>query len=129
LLTGRGPASFAPSSSLIFRYFNAAGAHPAAGPGEVHDPESHLTPRAIAAALQPERAGDGAILTINGDDYATEDGTCVRDYVDVLDRVEAHVVGRAGDPARFVADVGWQPRRGLGDIIASAEFHRLHGAV
>lgn len=92
-LTAIGPAAFAPASSLIFRYFNAAGAHPAAGLGEVHDPESHLIPRAIAAALSASRAGNGAVLTINGDDYPTEDGTCARDYVHVLDLAEAHVAG------------------------------------
>jgi UDP-glucose 4-epimerase len=92
-VTGLGPAAFAPPSSLIFRYFNAAGAHPAAGLGEVHDPESHLIPRAIAAAQQSARSGDGAVLAINGDDYPTEDGTCVRDYVHVLDLADAHVAG------------------------------------
>jgi UDP-glucose 4-epimerase len=78
-------------SSLALRYFNAAGAHPSAGLGEVHEPETHLIPRALAAALAPPPAATG--LTINSDDYPTADGTCVRDYVHVRDLAEAHVAG------------------------------------
>jgi UDP-glucose 4-epimerase len=78
-------------TSLALRYFNASGAHPAADLGEVHDPETHLVPRALAAALAPSRSG--AALTVNGDDYPTPDGTCVRDYVHVLDLADAHVAG------------------------------------
>lgn len=92
-LTDMGAAGFAPPSSLIFRYFNAAGAHPAAGLGEVHEPESHLIPRAVAAALDATQGRSGGHLTINGDDYPTPDGTCVRDYVHVLDLADAHIAG------------------------------------
>ncbi len=87
------PAPHAPASSLVMRYFNAAGADPAAGLGEVHEPETHLIPNALCAVLRASRGGDGAVLTVNGDDYPTEDGTCVRDYVHVLDLAEAHVAG------------------------------------
>ena len=68
------------------RYFNAAGADPAGRLGEDHRPETHLIPLAIDAALgrRPE-------LTIFGDDYATADGTGVRDYVHVSDLADAHV--------------------------------------
>jgi UDP-glucose 4-epimerase len=89
-LAGGGP--FPGLTSLALRYFNASGAHPAAELGEVHDPETHLIPRALAAALAPrDRARAEAALTINGDDYCTPDGTCVRDYVHVLDLADAHV--------------------------------------
>jgi UDP-glucose 4-epimerase len=69
------------------RYFNAAGAHPDGGIGERHDPETHLIPLALRAA-----GGRIARLTVNGTDYPTPDGTCVRDYVHVCDIVEAHVL-------------------------------------
>jgi UDP-glucose-4-epimerase GalE len=67
------------------RYFNAAGADPDGELGESHDPETHLIPLAIAAAL-----GRSAELTIHGSDYPTPDGTPVRDYIHVADLAEAH---------------------------------------
>jgi UDP-glucose-4-epimerase GalE len=75
-----------PLRVIALRYFNAAGAHPDGSLGEHHDPEPHLIPLAIDAALG-RRPG----LTIFGDDYETPDGTCVRDYVHVLDLARAHV--------------------------------------
>lgn len=69
------------------RYFNAAGADESAEIGELHDPETHLIPLALAAA-----AGTGPALEIFGTDYPTEDGTCVRDYIHVNDLAEAHVL-------------------------------------
>jgi len=74
--------------SIALRYFNAAGADPEAGLGEDHDPETHLIPLAIGAAL-----GARPPLTVHGDDYPTPDGTCIRDYVHVCDLAEAHVLG------------------------------------
>lgn len=68
------------------RYFNAAGAHPDGSLRERHDPETHLVPLAIDAAL-----GHRPQLVVHGDDYATRDGTCVRDYVHVMDLAEAHL--------------------------------------
>jgi UDP-glucose 4-epimerase len=68
------------------RYFNAAGAEPDGSHGEHHEPEEHLIPRAIAAAL-----GAGPPLQIYGADWATPDGTCVRDCVHVLDLAAAHL--------------------------------------
>ena len=71
--------------SMSLRYFNAAGADPDGLLGEDHDPEEHLIPLAIAAAM------GGAPLTIFGGDYDTPDGTCVRDYVHVADLATAHL--------------------------------------
>ena len=74
-------------TSVALRYFNAAGADPEGEIGERHDPETHLIPLAIMAAL-----GTGAPLTIHGDDWPTPDGTCIRDYVHVTDLASAHVL-------------------------------------
>jgi len=73
--------------SAVLRYFNAAGADPAGRLGEHHDPESHLIPLAIDAAL-----GRRPPLTVFGTDYDTPDGTCIRDYVHVTDLADAHVL-------------------------------------
>jgi UDP-glucose 4-epimerase len=67
------------------RYFNASGADIAAGLDEQHDPETHLIPLVLDAAL-----GRRPHVTVFGDDYDTPDGTCIRDYVHVLDLCEAH---------------------------------------
>ena len=71
------------------RYFNAAGADPDGEVGEVHDPETHLIPLAIEAAV-----GTGE-LSIFGTDYPTPDGTAIRDYIHVVDLAEAHVLSLA----------------------------------
>jgi UDP-arabinose 4-epimerase len=70
----------------ILRYFNAAGADLEGGLGEMHDPETHLIPRVIAAAL-----GSLSTIDVYGTDYNTPDGTAVRDYIHVMDLAEAHV--------------------------------------
>jgi UDP-arabinose 4-epimerase len=72
--------------SVALRYFNAAGADPAGEIGEEHDPETHLIPLAIQAAL-----GMRPQLDIYGIDYPTPDGTAVRDYIHVTDLAGAHV--------------------------------------
>lgn len=68
------------------RYFNAAGASPEGEIGEEHDPETHLIPNALKAA-----AGLGGRMKLFGDDYDTRDGTCIRDYVHVMDLADAHL--------------------------------------
>lgn len=74
--------------SVIFRYFNVAGADPEAEVGEFHRPETHLVPLMLDAI-----EGKRAALTVFGTDYDTPDGTCIRDYVHVCDLVDAHVLG------------------------------------
>lgn len=76
------------------RYFNAAGADPAGRIGEDHRPETHLIPLVIDAALRRR-----PVLDVYGSDYATDDGTCIRDYVHVSDLARMHL--RALDRLRF----------------------------
>ncbi|RIV19177.1 UDP-glucose 4-epimerase GalE [Alicyclobacillaceae bacterium I2511] len=71
--------------SISLRYFNAAGAHPDLQIGEDHHPETHLIPILLQTALG-QRPG----VTVFGDDYPTDDGTCIRDYVHVMDLAAAH---------------------------------------
>lgn len=71
---------------VALRYFNAAGAHASGKIGEDHRPESHLVPLVLQAAL-----GQRPHISVFGDDYPTEDGSCVRDYVHVSDLADAHV--------------------------------------
>jgi len=75
-------------NSVIFRYFNVAGADPEGDVGEFHQPETHLIPLMLDAI-----SGKRDALTVFGTDYDTPDGTCIRDYVHVMDLVEAHVLG------------------------------------
>ncbi len=72
--------------SVRLRYFNAAGADENGGIGELHDPETHLIPLALAACTRY-----GHEIQIHGSDYPTMDGTCVRDYIHVTDLADAHV--------------------------------------
>lgn len=71
----------------ILRYFNAAGAHPKVKLGERHNPETHLIPLAIYAALSQQHT-----LKIYGKDYPTPDGTCIRDYIHICDICDAHLL-------------------------------------
>jgi len=73
--------------SVALRYFNAAGAAPDAALGERHNPETHLIPLALRAAK-----GELSGLTVFGTDYDTPDGTCIRDYIHVVDLCDAHVL-------------------------------------
>jgi UDP-glucose 4-epimerase len=71
--------------SVCLRYFNAAGAHPDGLLGERHEPETHLIPLVLQAA-----SGRRPNITVFGRDYDTPDGTCIRDYIHILDLAEAH---------------------------------------
>lgn len=73
--------------SICLRYFNAAGADPKTRIGERHDPETHLIPLVLQAA-----SGRREAIKIFGNDYETEDGTCVRDYIHIVDLCAAHLL-------------------------------------
>lgn len=72
---------------VSLRYFNAAGAEPRARIGERHNPETHLIPLILKTAK-----GERQSIGINGTDYATPDGTCIRDYVHIMDLADAHIL-------------------------------------
>ena len=74
-------------NAICLRYFNAAGAHESCEIGEDHDPETHLIPNILKSITSTD-----AVLKIFGDDYPSEDGTCVRDYVHVTDLAQAHLL-------------------------------------
>jgi UDP-glucose 4-epimerase len=93
--------------SVCLRYFNAAGAHPNGRIGERHDPETHLIPLLLQAA-----AGRRESVAVYGRDYDTPDGTCIRDYVHVMDLCEAHLLAL----------------RWLGDGSASSAFNLGNGS-
>lgn len=99
----------------ILRYFNAAGAHPEGLLGENHEPETHLIPLLLQVA-----AGVQDIIMINGDDYQTTDGTCIRDYVHVLDICEAHMLAlrwlSQSQPA-LICNVGTGMGHSVSDVI------------
>jgi UDP-glucose 4-epimerase/UDP-arabinose 4-epimerase len=104
---------------LALRYFNAAGADPSATIGEAHDPETHLIPLAIEAAL-----GAGPPLTVFGLDFDTPDGACLRDYIHVSDLARAHVAAlTAPTPAgTFEAmNVGTGQGRSVLEVIAAVD--------
>jgi UDP-glucose-4-epimerase GalE len=112
--------------SIALRYFNACGAHPDGGIGEAHDPETHLIPLALAAV-----AGDRPALKLFGTDYPTRDGTCVRDYIHVVDLARAHVVavealmqGHGGGAYNCGTGVGTTNREVL-DAVAEVAGRRV----
>lgn len=90
LMAERMMKDFSHSHAIHFvalRYFNAAGADPDGEVGEVHEPETHLIPLVLQAAL-----GQRPYIAIFGNDYDTPDGTCIRDYIHVADLAGAHVL-------------------------------------
>jgi len=104
---------------IALRYFNAAGADPDGELGENHDPETHLIPLVLRAAL-----GRGQPLQVYGTDYPTPDGTAVRDYIHVTDLADAHVRALAdldagGDSAAL--NLGTGEGHSVRAVIAAAE--------
>ncbi len=85
--------------SIVIRYFNAAGATLDGKFGEAHLPESHLIPNVIKAAINNKE------FNLFGDDYPTPDGTCVRDYIHVLDLAEAHIIALKALDNKHKSDV------------------------
>ncbi len=97
------------------RYFNVAGA--IAGRGEAHEPESHLIPLVLDVALGRRKS-----IRIYGSDYATPDGTCIRDYIHVRDLAEAHLLALAAleDRERMIYNLGNGQGFSVRDIVAAA---------
>lgn len=107
--------------SVRLRYFNAAGGDPDGEIGERHDPETHLIPLAIEAAL-----GRRPHLHVYGDDYNTPDGTAVRDYIHVTDLAAAHVAAlryllRGGETEAI--NVGTGKGASVTDVVKAVETH------
>ena len=104
--------------AIALRYFNAAGADPEGELGEDHDPEIHVIPRAIDAAM------GRSSFQVFGDDYPTPDGTCLRDYVHVNDLASAHVLAvdslRNGAPSNAY-NLGNGRPTSVRDVLASVE--------
>jgi len=103
--------------AVALRYFNAAGCHPDGSLGEDHDPEEHLVPRAIDAAL-----GHGPGLVLHGTDYETVDGTCVRDFIHVQDLARAHVAALALEGEPFQAfNLGTGRGHSVREVVGAVE--------
>ncbi len=103
--------------SACLRYFNAAGADPTGRLGEDHDPETHLIPLVIDAAL-----GRRDALTVFGTDYVTPDGTCIRDYVHVSDLCDAHLCAlHALDRENVTYNLGNGTGHSVREVIAAVE--------
>jgi len=102
-------------AAVALRYFNAAGAWDELG--EDHHPETHLIPRLLRSLQEP-----GIDFTIYGDDYPTDDGTCIRDYIHVRDLATAHVaaVAWAEDPGFAAINLGTGRGWSVREIVAEA---------
>ena len=104
---------------ISLRYFHACGAHVDGTIGERHDPETHLIPLILQAA-----SGRIENITIYGSDYPTKDGTCIRDYVHVMDLVEAHLLALdnlAINQTSNIFNIGSNNGFSVNDIIQVAE--------
>jgi len=107
--------------SISLRHFNAAGADPDGEIGEAHDPETHLIPLLLDAAL-----GKRPAITVFGDDYDTLDGSCIRDYIHVSDLAAAHDLSLRVLDAGGATDVC---NLGNGDGFSVLEVIRRAGVV
>jgi UDP-glucose-4-epimerase GalE len=108
--------------AVALRYFNAAGADADGEIGEAHDPETHLIPNIVKAALHPETGP----VRVFGDDYPTPDGTCVRDYVHVEDLCDAHlraVEFLARQPGFHVFNLGSGTGNSVAEVLAACRAH------
>ena len=104
--------------AACLRYFNAAGADPDGETGEAHEPETHLIPNILLAALDPSRGP----VRLFGDDYATPDGTCVRDYIHVADLCEAHLLALdylEDHPGSHVFNLGTGVGNSVAEVLAA----------
>lgn len=104
--------------SIALRYFNAAGAGPGGELGEDHDPETHLIPLVLSAAL-----GHRPAIEIFGTDYETPDGTCIRDYIHVTDLAQAHLLALealAGGAGTTAYNLGNGAGFSVREVIAAA---------
>lgn len=105
--------------SVSLRYFNAAGASLDADIGEAHEPETHLIPNVLRAVLEKGRG-----MKLYGDDYPTPDGTCIRDYVHVMDLAQAHELAMmyaARHEGAHVFNLGSGKGYSVREIIEAAE--------
>jgi UDP-glucose 4-epimerase len=104
---------------VALRYFNAAGADPQGRIGESHEPETHLIPLVLQVAT-----GRRENISIFGTDYDTPDGTCIRDYIHILDLAEAHSLAlqrlRAGGSSDFY-NLGSEQGYSVRDVIGTCE--------
>jgi len=107
-------------NSIALRYFNASGADERGRVGERHEPETHLIPLVLRAALS------GKPVQIFGDDYPTPDGTCIRDYIHVQDVARAHALALeklwAGQQGAAVFNLGTAGGASVMEIVKAARL-------
>lgn len=118
-ITAHHRAALAETSAFSYatlRYFNVVGSDPLGRIGEAHDPEHHLVPSCLLAAL-----GRRGPVEIFGSDYPTEDGTCIRDYVDVHDVCTAHLaaLNRLNESAAFIFNIGSGRGTSVREVVAA----------
>lgn len=103
-------------AAISLRYFNVAGA--VGRFGELHDPETHLIPRALKAILQNDNS-----FYIYGDDWLTPDGTCIRDYIHVADLADAHIIALAKFEfgKHLICNLGTESGSSVLEVIAAIE--------